>query len=157
VRRPVAVGAIGATAAVVAAGSFSAAGLLGGGEESPGCISVPGVIAVDQDGAVYRHARDAIAHGKPDVLHKGPPGNSDRVRAAWHRTLGAKFPPRPGYDRDEYLPAMAAEALADAERGTTDIRYVPSAENRAQGRELGEQTRALCTGQAFVYVDLEGR
>lgn len=109
-------------------------------------------IAVDQEGRVYRHALDAVRKGHPFVLHKGEPGTSDRNRRAWQRKQGKKFPTRKGFDRDEYPPAMSIEGGPD-----TDLRYIPSRENQAQGTELGSQTRAYCPGQAFVYIDIPGQ
>jgi hypothetical protein len=106
-------------------------------------------VLVDQEGRVFRHALYAIRLGHPQLLHKGRPGTSDRNRDAWERKQGKRFPTRRGFDRDEYPPAMSVEGGAD-----THLRYVPSAENQAQGRELGKQTRAYCPGQAFLYIDL---
>jgi Deoxyribonuclease NucA/NucB len=111
-------------------------------------------VLVDQDGRVFRHALDAIRKGHAKLLHKGEPGTSDRNRAAWKKKQGKKFPGRgeDGLDRDEYPPAMSIEGGAD-----TDLRYIPSVENQAQGRELGKQMGAYCPGQAFVYIDLPGQ
>jgi hypothetical protein len=109
-------------------------------------------VVVDQEGRVFRHALDAIRKGHARLLHKGEPGTSDRNRAAWRKKQGKRFPPRRGFDRDEYPPAMSIEGGPD-----TDLRYIRSAENQAQGRELGAQTRAYCPGQAFIYVDLPGQ
>lgn len=140
--------AVAAVAAVAAGGVVAVAG-----HHGSSCVRSRSVIRVDQDGRVYTHARDAIAQGKPVVLHKGIPGKTAREnRDAWHRAQGDRFPPRRGFDRDEYPPAMSFEGGAD-----TDLRYVPSKENRDQGDELGKQTARYCTGQPFRYVNLPGR
>jgi hypothetical protein len=161
VRTPVAIGA--ALAAGVGIGGFAGFAL---DEDDPPqratvrsapareCKTSSQPVLVDQEGPVFRHALDAIHKGHPKLLHKGEPGTSDRNRRAWLRKQGKKFPSRAGegFQRDEYPPAMAVEGGPD-----TNLRYIRSAENSAQGSELGSQTRAYCPGQAFVYVDLPGQ
>lgn len=109
----------------------------------------PGCAVVDLDN--HRHARildhawDAIDHGKPVVLHIDR-GHAAAHRAAWHRAQGARFPTRPGFDRDEYPPAMSREGGA-----RTDLRYVRSAENRSAGSVMGRELEDEPDGACFQY------
>ena len=85
------------------------------------------------------HIRQAVRAGEPRVLH------IDRAGAEHNRELSLEgIATRPGYDRDEYPPAMSREGGAGA-----DIRYVPSADNRGAGSVMGAQLARWCDGQAF--------
>jgi hypothetical protein len=94
------------------------------------------------------------------------------VRRGWTRTLvlnrvGASarrarllrgVPTRPGFDRDEYPPAVGRGQGPGLQRGVSpigwmaDVRYVPSAENRSHGSSLGSKLRRYCNGTRFRYV-----
>ena len=106
---------------------------------------------------IRRHAIRAIAKDWPRVLvlnRKGTDGRRDRLLEG--------IPTRPGYDRDEYPPAVGrgrangrSRALV---RGTdprgwkADVMYVPSRENRSHGSSLGSLLRPFCNGTKFRYV-----
>jgi hypothetical protein len=85
------------------------------------------------------HIVDAIAGGEPAVLH------IDRNGADANRDASLRgIPTRPGYDRDEYPPAVSREGGSGA-----DVRYVPSSDNRGAGTVMGERLRAYCDSQRF--------
>jgi hypothetical protein len=85
------------------------------------------------------HILDAIAAGEPQILHV------DRAGADANREQSLRgIPTRPGYDRDEYPPAVSREGGAGA-----DVRYVPSSDNRGAGTVMGERLHAYCDGQRF--------
>lgn len=113
----------------------------------PFCYVSPQPVAVDQDGAVYDHAQDAIDVGAPRVWTIDRAGAAERRRAAVRG-----WPTIEGYDRDEAPPAIAEQGGADA-----SVRYLSSSFNRSQGAQLGAQLRHYCDGQSFVYVDIEGQ
>jgi Deoxyribonuclease NucA/NucB len=85
------------------------------------------------------HYADAIADGHPALLH------IDRENAELHReqSLGG-FPPRSGYDRDEYPPAMSEEGGYGA-----SVRYIDPADNRGAGSTMGNQLEDWCEEQPF--------
>lgn len=90
---------------------------------------------------IAAHTRRAIRRGWPRVLvvHRRKAGvRRDRALEG--------FPTRPGYDRDEYPPAIGRETWR------TDIAYVPSSENRSHGSSLGSRLRPFCAGTRFRYV-----
>ena len=68
------------------------------------------------------------------------------------------YPIRPGFDRDEYPPAVGRGRGRGLERGRNprswmaDVRYVPSSENRSHGALLGAGLREFCNGTRFRYV-----
>ena len=68
------------------------------------------------------------------------------------------IPIREGFDRDEYPPALGPGRAPGLERGRnprgwkTDVRYVPSSENRSHGAALGGQLERFCNGTRFRYV-----
>jgi len=85
------------------------------------------------------HYSDAIAAGHAALLHV------DRENATLHReqSLGG-FPPRTGYDRDEYPPAMSEEGGYGA-----DVRYIDPGDNRGAGSSMGNQLEDWCEEQPF--------
>ena len=66
--------------------------------------------------------------------------------------------PAPGYDRDEYPPAVGRGRGKGLTRGSdprgwkADVAYVPSSENRSHGSTLGIKLRRFCDGTRFRYV-----
>jgi hypothetical protein len=85
------------------------------------------------------HWQDAIAAGEAALLH------IDRGNADLHREQSlAGFPPRTGYDRDEYPPAMSEEGGYGA-----DVRYIDPSDNRGAGSSMGAQLADWCEEQPF--------
>jgi Deoxyribonuclease NucA/NucB len=85
------------------------------------------------------HWRDAIRAGHEALLH------IDRENADRHREESlAGFPPRSGYDRDEYPMAMSEEGGRGA-----SVRYISPADNRGSGSVVGNQLEPWCEEQPF--------
>jgi Deoxyribonuclease NucA/NucB len=85
------------------------------------------------------HISDAIAAGQPSLLH------IDRADEDAHRAASlADYPPRTGYDRDEYAPAMSREGGSGA-----DVRYIDPSDNRGAGATMGNALEGWCEGQPF--------
>jgi hypothetical protein len=85
------------------------------------------------------HISDAIAAGEPSLLH------IDRADEDAHRAASlADYPPRSGFDRDEYSPAMSTEGGAGA-----DVRYIDPSDNRGAGATMGNALEGWCEGQPF--------
>lgn len=69
----------------------------------------------------------------------------------------AGIPTKDGFDRDEYPPAVGRGRGKGLERGRdprgwkTDVRYVPSSENRSHGASLGGRLSPFCDGTRFRY------
>jgi len=65
---------------------------------------------------------------------------------------------KPGFDRDEYPPAVRRGKGKGLERGRdprgwkADVRYVTSSENRSHGSKLGAMLDDFCNGTRFRYV-----
>ena len=104
--------------------------------------------------AIAAHTRTATAAGWPSVLRINRVGTAARRK----RLLSAGFPTKPGFDRDEYPPAVGRGKGPGLERGTSpqgwraSVAYVPSSENRSHGTSLGIKLRRYCDGQRFRYV-----
>ena len=85
------------------------------------------------------HISDAVAAGEPSLLH------IDRADEDAHRDASlADYPPRTGYDRDEYPPAMSREGGAGA-----DVRYIDPSDNRGAGATMGNAPGGLVRGSAL--------
>jgi hypothetical protein len=85
------------------------------------------------------HIEDAIAAGHPALLH------IDRENADQNREEALEgWPPRDGYDRDEYPPAISLESSSDS-----DIRYIDPSDNRGAGSSMGNQLEDWCEDQPF--------
>ena len=121
-----------------------------------GCTSPSSVQPVVFSAAKYpnimRHFRAAVRKGWPRVLTINRSGADQR-----RDRLLQGIPTRPGFDRDEYPPAMGRGAGA-AVRGTdptgwmASVQYVRSSENRSHGSTLGAALRRFCNGVRFRYV-----
>jgi len=122
-----------------------------------GCTRPSGVQPVSFSGTKYpnikRHTERAIRRGWPSVLVLNRPGadaRRDRLLGAWNT--------RPGYDRDEYPPAVGRGRGAGLTQGSdprgwkADVAYVPSSENRSHGSVMGTKLRRFCNGTKFKYV-----
>jgi Deoxyribonuclease NucA/NucB len=85
------------------------------------------------------HIADAIAAGEASLLH------IDRDHEDQHRDESlADYPPRSGYDRDEYPPAMSREGGTGA-----DVRYIDPSDNRGAGATMGNALEGWCEDQPF--------
>jgi hypothetical protein len=106
---------------------------------------------------IKAHMEAAIAKGWPRILVLNRPGADER-----RDRLLENIPTRPGFDRDEYPPAVgrgrANANLKGLVRGINpigwlaDVMYVASSENRSHGSVLGAKLRGLCNGVRFHYV-----
>jgi hypothetical protein len=87
------------------------------------------------------HILDAQAAGEAALLH------IDRDHEDLHRSQSlAGWPTKPGYDRDEYPPAMSREGGTGA-----DVRYVISGDNRGAGSVMGNALQPYCEDQPFRF------
>ena len=87
------------------------------------------------------HILDAQNAGQPALLH------IDRENEALHRDQSlAPWPPKSGYDRDEYPPAMSREGGTGA-----DVRYIDPSDNRGAGATMGNALEDYCEDQPFRF------
>jgi len=106
---------------------------------------------------IKKHAQAAIARGWPRILvlnRAGADARRDR--------LLQDIPTMPGFDRDEYPPAVGRGRANGDQRGLVrginplgwmaDVMYVASGENRSHGSSLGAKLRGLCNGTRFRYA-----
>ncbi|HEV3485121.1 MAG TPA: hypothetical protein VG106_06920 [Vicinamibacterales bacterium] len=106
---------------------------------------------------IKTHVEAAIAKGWPRILVLNRPGADER-----RNRLLEHIPTRPGFDRDEYPPAVGRGRPNGNQKGLirginpigwlADVMYVPSSENRSHGSTLGTKLRRLCNGVRFRYV-----
>jgi hypothetical protein len=102
---------------------------------------------------IRAHFLKAIKRGWPRILVLNRRGEDAR-----RERLLEGYPTKPGYDRDEYPPAVGRGKGRGLERGINprgwraDVAYVPSAENRSHGSTMGIKLRRYCNGQRFRYV-----
>lgn len=126
----------------------------------PSCSRPAGVQRIVFSRAKYpgirRHYLRAVRSGWPRILVVNRPGADARRDRLMDE--GA-LPPRSGFDRDEYPPAVGRGRGARAlKRGINPIgwrahvAYVRSSENRSHGSSLGGQLRGLCNGTRFRYI-----
>ena len=102
--------------------------------------------------AIVKHIHDAIAAGWPRVLVLNRPAAEAR-----RRKLLQRFPPRAGYDRDEYPPAIlrgrGAGQRGQNPRGwQASVAYVPQDQNRGAGAVQGAKLRRYCNGQRIALI-----
>jgi hypothetical protein len=102
---------------------------------------------------IRAHFRAAVRSGWPRRLVLNRPGADER-----RDRLLQDIPTRPGFDRDEYPPAVGRGRGPGLERGSdprgwkADVRYVASSENRSHGASLGAKLQDFCDGTRFRYV-----
>ncbi|CAB4917364.1 unannotated protein [freshwater metagenome] len=96
----------------------------------------------------------ALRKGWPRILALNRSGTESR-----RARLLIGIPTRPGYDRDEYPPAVGrGRYRSSLTRGIfptgwmAHVEYVPSSENRSHGSVLGIKLRRFCNGTRFRYV-----
>ncbi len=111
--------------------------------QADACLRQHNSVYVDLDMSRYPettgHWIDAIDAGEAALLH------IDRENADLHRDQSlANFPPRSGYDRDEYPPAMSEEGGYGA-----SVRYIDPADNRGAGSVMGNALEDWCEEQPF--------
>ena len=126
------------------------------GTSPAGCATPSVVQSLTFSSAKYpnilNHVRAAIRKGWPKVLTINRDGADQR-----RDRLLQGMPTRPGFDRDEYPPAVARGTGA-ATRGTdptgwmASVQYVPNRENRSHGATMGAALRKFCNGVRFRYV-----
>jgi hypothetical protein len=93
-----------------------------------------------------KHIENAIADGQPDTL------TIDRPGATARRTQSLKGKPKvPGYDLDEYPPAVFKEGGVHADGTRSSVRAIPSSDNRGSGSSLGHQLRGQPEGAKVTY------
>ena len=128
-------GLIAATLALVIAG--------GGVAEADACQRQYHSVYVELSSSRYPqttdHIADAIAAGEAALLHIA----RDQEEANREASL-APWPPRTGFDRDEYPPAMSDEGGTGA-----SVRYIDPSDNRGAGASMGNQLEAWCNTQPF--------
>lgn len=112
---------------------------------SSSCERPGRTVVVDLDnarhGPVLRHAWRAIRRGHPERL------TLERDRAdARRRAAVAGHPTRPGFDRDEYPPALSRQGGA-----RSSVHYVRSSVNRSAGAVMGAQLSRYCDSTRFRY------
>jgi hypothetical protein len=122
-----------------------AAMLVGGTAQADACLRQHNSVYVQLSMSRYPettdHILDAIDAGQPALLH------IDRADEDLHRDQSlAPFPPRSGYDRDEYPPAMSAEGGTGA-----DVRYIDPSDNRGAGSVMGNALSEWCETQPFRF------
>jgi hypothetical protein len=121
--------------------------------------SLPVVVNLDDVKHVHLidHERNAIAGRavgelSPNAVAPAPRtltlerDNADRRRTQDLRGI----PTRPGFDRDEWPPAVTEESGQHTDGTRASVAYVPSAENRSGGSVLGAALRGFCDGQRFI-------
>lgn len=91
--------------------------------------------------AIADHVAD-VRRRFPLVLHLDREGADENRRESLR---GVRT--RPGWDRDEYPPAVSAEGGEGAH-----VRLVPSSQNRSSGAYVGNRLRPFCDGQGFRLV-----
>ena len=102
---------------------------------------------------IRRHFLHAIRRGWPRVLVLNRPGADAR-----RERLLSSYPTDPGYDRDEYPPAVGRGRGHGLTGGSSprgwrgDVEYVPTSENHSHGSSLGSKLRRFCNGTRFRYV-----
>ena len=109
------------------------------------CTRQSSSVYVELSGSRYPqttgHIEDAQGAGQPALLH------IDRADEDLHRSQSlAPYPPRSGYDRDEYPPAMSREGGTGA-----DVRYISPSDNRGAGSVMGNKLEPYCDDQPFRF------
>jgi hypothetical protein len=128
-------------------------------DPSPGrsCTRPRGVQRISFSATKYAniraHFRAAVRKGWPGTLVVNRPGADAR-----RDRLLEDIPTRPGFDRDEYPPAVGRGRGKGLVGGSNprgwkaDVKYVASSENRSHGSSLGGKLRRFCNGTRFRYV-----
>lgn len=99
------------------------------------------IIRRSQHPAAAEHIEHAQRHGQPTVLHVDRAGAEARRRASIG-TVHRETRPANGYDRDEYPPAFTREGGSNS-----NVKFIPSGDNRGAGSSMRQQTRDVKDGQ----------
>lgn len=114
--------------------------------EAASCKRQSRTVVVDLDNrkhiTVLRHVWYAIRRDDQAERLTIDRRGADRNRQASLR----RVPTRPGYDRDEYPPALSDEGGAGA-----SVRYIRASINRSAGAVMGNQLEDYCDGQRFRF------
>jgi len=86
------------------------------------------------------HIEAAQKNGQPTVLHLDRAGAAAR-RSAATKQVNSKVKPAPGYERDEYPPAVAREGGFNS-----NVRFISPHDNRGAGASIRAQTKDLPDG-----------
>ncbi len=120
----------------------------------PAPVAVRRLRLITQSTPIRAHYRRALRRGWPRILIVNRAGSDAR-----RDRLLQDLPTRPGFDRDEYPPAVGRGTGRPAlTRGTmptgwkASVAYVPSSENRSHGSLLGRALRRFCNGTRFKYA-----
>lgn len=140
-----------------AAGGGGGSGGQGEGANPTGCTRPRGVqrlvFSATKYPSIRAHFRAAVRRGWPLRLVVNRPGADER-----RDRMLEDIPTRPGFDRDEYPPAVGRGRGPGLQRGSdprgwrADVRYVGSSENRSHGSSLGAKLRPFCNGTRFRYA-----
>jgi hypothetical protein len=102
---------------------------------------------------IRKHFLRALRRGWPRTPVLNRTGAAER-RARLLEGVATK----PGYDRDEYPPALARGKGLGLTKGIdprgwrADVALVPAHENRSHGSTMGLKLRRFCNGTKFRYV-----
>ncbi|TCW41680.1 deoxyribonuclease NucA/NucB [Laceyella sacchari] len=88
------------------------------------------------------HIRDAIAAGHSSICTIDRDGADERRKESL-----APYPPKSGYDRDEWPMAMCLEGGAGA-----DVRYISPSDNRGAGAWVGNQLEPYPDGTRVKFI-----
>lgn len=91
------------------------------------------------------HIYIGARNGVPETLHiNRDPGYDIRSKSL------QGIPSNSTFDRDESPFALSNEAAVyNREEGSSDIAYIPFADNRGSGSSMGNQLSSYCDGQSF--------
>jgi hypothetical protein len=96
-----------------------------------------------QGGTSYRGDQPyAKTQPTSGTLHNDPAQNQQNRRESLRG-----IPTKPGYDRDEYPPAMLEEGGAGS-----SVKYISPSDNRGAGASMGNQVRSLPDGTTVVIT-----
>ncbi len=124
-----------------------------------GCVKPSGVQQIGFSATKYpnirRHFLDAVSEGWPSTLVIERRGTDARRNRLLRKP---EHPTKPGYDRDEYPPAMGrGRGSKGLTRGVNpvgwlaSVKLVPRSENRSHGSVMGIKLRRFCSGTRFSY------
>jgi Deoxyribonuclease NucA/NucB len=132
-------------AVLSAAVGLAVAGAHGVTQPPAACTLTRNLVVVDLDDMKHRHILDHVFDARrkrqPRVLHI----RRDEATANRRASLRG-IPTKPGYDRDEYPPAMSDEGGQGA-----DVRYVLRRENQSAGAVMRYQLAPYCNEQRFIF------